>query len=115
RHRVEAAVLRVVHEDQRVANAELRAQAVERAIEKGIELAHARDALRARAHRRKEVAARRPRREDLARNALDLLDVVEIRSLQPEDAAHAGVRGDARELRLHALEERPRGLGAAVA
>jgi hypothetical protein len=51
---------------------------------------------------------RRRRRQRLARKALDLLDRIHVRTLKLEYAVHAGMRGDARELRLHALEQRPR-------
>jgi hypothetical protein len=46
---------------------------------------------------------------------LDPLDLVEVGAAQAEDAAHAGVRGDAGQLGLHALEQRALGLGAQVA
>ncbi len=55
------------------------------------------------------------RRQGLARHRLDRRDRVDVGAAQLEHALHAGVRGDAGQLRLHALEHRPVGLGAQVA
>ncbi len=51
------------------------------------------------------------------RGAIDLghgVDPVNVRAAQAEHARHAGVRGDAGELRLHALEQRAGVFGAQV-
>jgi len=44
----------------------------------------------------------------------DVQHLIDVGALQAEHAAHAGLRGNAGELRLHALEQRAGGFGAPV-
>jgi len=50
----------------------------------------------------------------LRRNPLDREHAVDVRTQQAEHPGHAGVRGDAGELCLHAFEQRPFGFGARI-
>ena len=62
------------------------------------EVGAVRDALARSAHRREHVALRRRRGQRVAGTALDVEHAIDVRALQPEHAAHAGVRRDAGEL-----------------
>ncbi len=110
RHREELAGARVGHQDHRVPDAEAIVERRECVVQQVGQIRAAGDPLRDRTHGREVVPLRRRPRQREAFDLLDREDPVDIGPLQPEHARHAGVRRDAREVRLHPFVQRTAGL-----
>jgi len=105
----------VGHEQHLLLDAEVAVQAVGQGGEQGFQAAAGGQGIGAAAERRQQGRAAGGGRQLAPRHRLHRQHPVHVRPLQAEYPGHAGMGGDAGELGLHALEERPGGLGAQVA
>ena len=114
-HGVEALCGSVVHQHQRVLDVQLAGQAVQQRLQQAIEVTAAVQCLGAATQRGQPVDPGRGRRQVGLAHTVDVGHFVNIGAEQMEHTGHAAVRGDARELGLHALEQRAFGLRGQVA
>lgn len=113
-HGVEAAARGVGEQQHGVADVEVGLQRVQRLLQQRRQVGGGGQARAGLAQGRQAVGRAARGRELVARHVLDVQHLVDVGALQAEHAAHADLRGNAGELGLHALEQRPCGLGAAV-
>lgn len=97
-----------------MADAEAIVERGQRFVQQVRQVGAAGDPLRDRPHRGEMVPLRGDGRNRGSGHPFDRENPIDIGTLQAEHPGHARVRGDAREVSLHALEQRPAGLDAQV-
>jgi hypothetical protein len=114
-HREQALRDRVQHQHHGMAHAHEIGQAGQRGVQQFVQSRATRQALAAAAHRIERVAALRRRRQGVPFHRFDLQHLINVRTQQLEHMGHAGVRGNAGQLRFHALKQGALRLGVQVA
>ena len=114
RHREQTPAARVEHQQHRVLHAEVRVEPLEHVVEQRYQTVAVRNRIRERSHRAQPIEGGRGSPARAGMNALDVQHPVDVGPAQSEHAGHPRVRRDAGQPRFHALEDRPRRLGAAV-
>jgi hypothetical protein len=114
-HGVQAPRRGVEHQHHGVFDAHGVAQAGQRALQQFVQAGACGQAFAALAQAVQQTRAAGRGRQALAVDGVDVLHGIDVGALETEHLGHAAVRGDARQPRLHALEQRPGGLRAQVA
>ena len=114
-HGVQLARGAIQHQHHGVRNPQVFAQAGQQGLQQFVQSGAARQTQAAQAHRAQQVGAWGCGGQQLAGQRLDLLHRVDVRALERKHLRQALVRGNARQLRAHALEQRALGFGAQIA